>query len=374
MLPLKALNSRRRFLKNSVFATVAITVLNPFKKLFAYFKNEDQVPSWVELIEYARWCPTVHNLQPHKIKIISRTEAELYYDPARLLPVGDPNAIFVTVAMGIFHENLSIAASKYMSVVEMYEITAPVKIGGTAPVLFSRLKIVPSNKKEKLSRELIFKRKTSRIHYNGTPLKKETLEKINNEAAKFDHEFFSSSEPELIDYIIELNKETLFEDISVKADREELDNLFRYSEKEAREHKDGLWSRCMGFPGILMKSVFEHPRKWDHGLKKQFLSKNYGATFKGTATICWFGGRFNNTNDWLYAGRMLARNWLLITEDNAYLQPFGSLVTNTKAYEKINQKFTRLKDDKKIWMIFRAGYSKEPVRSFRLSTEEIIIT
>ncbi|MEP6594950.1 MAG: hypothetical protein ABJA71_03340 [Ginsengibacter sp.] len=363
--------SRRLFLKKSLMAGMACAG-NPFRQFLPSFRNETKYPAWSELVEYARWCPSVHNLQPHKLKIISQTEAELYCDPARLLPVGDPHAIFVTVAMGIFHEHLSIAASSYRKKIEISKIFEPIKTGKTSLQFFAKLKLVSADEEEALNRDLMLARRTSRLHYNGRALKQATIAKIKSGAEKFGHEFFSSSDPGLVDYIIHLNDQTLFQDISVKADREELDHLFRYSKKEAQQHKDGLWARCMGFPGVLMKSVFEHPEKWHRGLGKAFLSKHYKASFKGTATICWFGGRFNNTGDWLNAGKMLARNWLLITKEKAYIHPFGSLITNEAAYEKINRKFTQPREGKKIWMIFRAGYSKQPARSFRLSTEEII--
>ena len=123
----------------------------------------------------------------------------------------------------------------------------------------------------------------------------------------------------------------------------------------------------------LMKSVFQHPEKWHKGLREKLIAKHYQAAFKGTATICWFEGRFNNTKDWLQAGRMFARTWLLITKENAYIHPFGSLITNIEAYKKINEKLGQSKKNNKLWMIFRIGYSKEPIRSFRLNTEEIII-
>ena len=42
-------------------------------------------------MDIAKWCPTVHNLQPQKIKVISENRAELYYDSKGLLPHGDPN-------------------------------------------------------------------------------------------------------------------------------------------------------------------------------------------------------------------------------------------------------------------------------------------
>ena len=68
-------STRRRFLKNTVKAILLAIFFNPIKKLLAYGNDDARLPSWVELIDYARWCPTVHNLQPHQIKIISETEA-----------------------------------------------------------------------------------------------------------------------------------------------------------------------------------------------------------------------------------------------------------------------------------------------------------
>lgn len=366
-------NSRRMFLKHTATITLLSFLYAPFKKCFASNTIKEKIPSWQELVEYARWCPTVHNLQPHQLKIISETEAELYYDPTRLLPVEDPNAIFVTIAMGIFHEHLSIAASPYMHKIEMTEVTESISISKTGSTLFAKLKLTATNDKEELDRELILKRKTSRLHYDGIALKEETANKIKTGASKFEHEFSYSSNKKLVDLLIDLNQKTLFEDISVKATATELDHLFRYSKEEAALKKDGLWSTCMCFPGNLMRSVFHHPKRWNHGLKKVLLKNYYRNSFKGTSTVCWFGGKFDNTEDWLNAGRMLARSWLTLTQENAFIHPFGSLITNKKAYEAINAACTQPTGNKKIWMIFRAGYSKEPARSLRLNTNEIII-
>jgi hypothetical protein len=70
---------------------------------------------------------------------------------------------------------------------------------------------------------------------------------------------------------------------------------------------------------------------------------------------------------------MFARTWLILTKYDAYLHPFGTLITNQEAYAKMNQIMDSGPAEKKLWMIFRAGYSKVPVRSFRLATNEIIL-
>src|SRR5437016_3439738 len=101
---------RRNFISATGIFTVA--ALLPFKKLFAndFFLN-DETQTWKELIEYARWSASPHNVQPWRVKIISGSEAHLYYDPARLLPVVDPNSAFIILGMAMFIESLNIAAN-----------------------------------------------------------------------------------------------------------------------------------------------------------------------------------------------------------------------------------------------------------------------
>lgn len=333
-------HSRRQLLKNT-FLTAAFAVFHPFRHLFALPETKHEFPAWNELVEYARWCPTIHNLQPHKIKVLSAAEADLYYDPTRLLPVEDPQAIFVTIAMGIFVEHLSIAASAKGARVEMTRVFNPITINAQGIQKFASLKLAPAAGHETLDRQLILQRRTSRLHYNGKPVNPATLAMIKAEAERFGHEFFSSSEKELVDYVIDLNQQTLFQDLGSAADRNELDQLFRYTKEEAETKKDGLWSTCMCFPGKLMKSVFTHHEKWEKGWRKWLLARKYRGSFKGTTTICWFGGRFEDTEDWLKAGRILARNWLLLTREGAFIHPFGSLITNKQAYRKINERFTK---------------------------------
>jgi hypothetical protein len=129
----------------------------------------------------------------------------------------------------------------------------------------------------------------------------------------------------------------------------------------------------MGFSGRLTRSIFKNHNKWTKGFRKKLLKNYYMSTFKGTSTICWIGGQFNNTADWIQCGRMFARSWLIMSDENAYIHPFGSLITNKNAYSKIKDQLTQPEAPKKTWMIFRAGYSKTPTRSFRLSTNEILI-
>lgn len=368
------MESRRIFLKK-LAAAAAFTVLSStFRKIFGAEMPDKKLPAWKDLVETARWCPSVHNMQAHKLKVISESEAELYYDPARLLPVGDPPAIFFTVAMGIFVENLSIVAGASGAKVEIAEVYEPMSTAAKGITLFAKLKMSFTEEKEDLTPELIMQRRTSRLQYDGKPLEQVTLDKMKETGAAYGHEFGFSSDKELVDFVIDLNQVTLFEDISSQADREELDRLFRYNKHEAETKKDGLWAKCMGFSGALIKSIFRHHEKWEKGLRKKFLAKHYINGFKGSATICWFAGRFDNKYDWLNAGKMFARSWLHVTKGNGYIHPFGSLITNAGANKKLKDRLPNPQEGNTLWMIFRAGYSDVPTRSYRLSTEDIIIS
>jgi hypothetical protein len=363
---------RRIFLNTMGQMIVGGIILNPFQKIFANNVNI-ALPSWQSLIETARWCPTVHNLQPHRIKIISNNTAELYYDPKCLLPIGDPKAIFATIALGIFIEHLNITAKQNNCEILIEGNLTPIDINAVSYKKFATLKLSTSKCTEIITKNDIINRRTSRLHYDGIAIDKNEIDILKNEVLSHKHNLNSSNNSVLINKIIDHNKNTLFEDLSSAENCKELDRLFRYSHHEAKEKKDGLWARCMGFPGALVKSIFKHPGHWQNGILKNKLGAFYKKSFLGTATICWVNGPFASTNDWAHAGKMMARLWLMATKHNMYIQPFGSLITNQNAYKHLCETLECTNPDLPLWMIFRMGHSKTPTKSFRHTTEDLLI-
>jgi hypothetical protein len=365
----KRILRRRIFIKKVFQFTMATFFVS--KKISAV-QNETPNNIWIQLIEYARWCPTVHNLQPQRVKIVSNTEAELYYDASRLLPHGDQHSIFATVAMGIFIEHLSIVAHSFSQQVVIEKVYDDIDHQKKGLVLFTKLKLIPTTKKEPLDKSLILKRRTSRNHYFTKKIEPSILEEITQETEKQGYQFHFSNKQDDIDFLTTKNEETLFDDLESEKMRTELNALFRYSKQEASDRKDGLWSRCMGFPGIMMKNVFHHFQRYEKGLLKKLINKYYHHSFKNTNTIAWIIGDFSNTEHYLQAGKVIARNWLLMTKHNVYMQPCGSLLTNEKMYDELCMKLN-IKEPVKICMIMRMGYSKTPARSYRLETNDFII-
>lgn len=361
---------RRSFIKNISLA-IGASLLMP-GSLFSSENNEDQLP-WMELLDYARLAPSPHNLQPWKIKVISDTEAELYYDPIRLLPVGDKGHRFMAISMGIFIETLSIAASNYKYELLFEYNGVSIDHEQFQPTCFGKLKFVKSSPKIEFEKELIKQRKTSRLHFKPIVVEETIVDKLKFITKKFDHELITSNDDKKVKAVLELNRETLFHDLNNDAIREELKKCLRYSKEEAETTKDGLWSHCMNFPGKLMRNFFNNPQFYNHGLVKKILDRYYIKSMKGTKTIAWIKGATEGNEERINTGRMLVQLWLELTRNKVYMHPFGSVITNTSAHSKLASILELKNGLGDTWLLMRIGYSEEPPSSYRLNTNSIIL-
>lgn len=328
---------------------------------------------WMHLLEYARWTPSPHNVQAWKLKIISDTEAELYYDPKRLLPVTDPTGCFSVMGFAMFIDSLSLAANPKGYKIEVKYEKKPFVFSSVSPVLFANLKLVPTSDKETLDKELIKSRRTSRLPYNNVPVPEELIKKFQAETEKFGHHLFTSSEEKMVKWIMDLNRDTLFYDMGDEHARKEIGALLRYNDEDAKKHKDGLWSYCFHIPGWFMKLFFNHEKFFELPIIKQILLAFYEGTMKGTKTVAWIQGPFKTFDDYVSAGYAFNRVWLKMAEQNVYLHPFGSVITNPNAHEKLKEKFNTDESKEMMWILLRIGFSEVPPRSLRLESEEIIL-
>ena len=365
---------RREFFNIACMFSGAI--LLPFNKLFGknFLRHHDE-RIWTELIDYARWCPSPHNVQPWKMKLISKKEAHLYYDPKRIPAVVDDKASFTTVGMGMFIECLNIVASS-MGFKVITEHAPEKEMDTTAKEfkLFSKLYLVETNEKSSYDRELIKQRKTSRLQYDGRVIDPSIITALTAVSNQNGHNFFYSSDKGLIDYSIELNNETVLIRSDEKETREEMSKWIRTTDKEAEEKKDGLWYRGTGTSGKMTHNFFFHHERFAKGWKRRESLRILNKTMRGTGNLAWISGPFENRNDWVQTGVMLQRLWLEMTKHNVYMHPFGTVVTTPAACEKFKQKINYDESNGTLWFLVRLGYSKEPPRSFRLDTKDILMT
>ncbi|MEP7234276.1 MAG: hypothetical protein ABI778_03170 [Ignavibacteriota bacterium] len=331
---------------------------------------------WESLIEIARWSPSPHNIQPWRVRILSDRRAELYYDHRRLLPDTDPTSCFTILGLGMFIECMNIAAAEHgFAVHPEHESEPRLDQSAKVPKLFATLSLVEiENGTTIYDPALILKRKTSRLPYDGKSVADDVLQSLSRLSASAGHSFEYTSEAGTVDFIIDLNRETLFLDLDDDIGRKELSKWIRVSPQEAARKRDGLWSKCMRFPGWLMNNFFFHHERFRNPLLRRILGKVYSRSMRGSSTVAWLTGKFEDRIDWLRAGILLQRLWLEMTKHDVYLHPFGSVVTNKIAHKKFIEQMKIDESDQKLWLLMRLGYSKEPPRSYRLSTQEILLS
>jgi hypothetical protein len=329
---------------------------------------------WEALAEYARWTPSPHNVQPWQLRIRSETDADLLYVPERLLPAEDPLGRFLMVALGIFIENLAVAArAKGFDVEPDYAEVAALDGGASAPALFARLRLVPAAARDDFDPELIVARRTSRVAYDGRPVPVQVLAELAEICSAYGNTFVSSSDPALVSWVLELNRDTLFEDMTNAKTRREVGSWLRFSEREAERKRDGFSPSCLGFPGWLLHAFFHHRGFFELPGLRQAVRRLYFRTMRGTSTIAWFTGPFDSPEDWTRSGRLLARLWLTLTRQGLYLHPFGSIITNEPAHERLRARLGHEPAQGALWFIMRLGASAQPPRSARLPRESILV-
>lgn len=330
---------------------------------------------WHELAEYARWAPSPHNTQPTRLKILSEEKAELYFVKERGLNIGDPSGRFTFATFGIFTEILKIAAASKGYKLESSFFYRPLYQNGDTKEKIATLMLKKEEVKD-LNPQLILERKTSRLQYNNKKIPAEVFDTLKKEAEKYGHSIEFRDDKKSIKKVVELNKDSLFFDISHSKYREELRTWLRYSEDEAEEKKDGLDMKSMQIPGFLAKSFMFHHWIYTAPILRQISEFVYVNTMRGISTIAWIQGPYRDANDWVTAGRLMIRLWLLMTQHGVYWQPYGSVITNDEARSKLIKDFG-IKEEKDgenmVWLLLRMGYSNEPPRSRRLPLSEIII-
>ena len=351
-------------------------LLFPFSKLFGknILQYEDE-KIWTELVDYARWCPSPHNVQPWKLKPVSKTEAQLYYDPVRLPFIVDGTSAFTTAGMGMFIECLDIAA-RPLGYKVIAEHANEKQMDASAKELkhFSKLYLIETNEKGNYDRELIKQRKTSRLQYDGKIIDPSVIKSLINIAGRDGYEFIYSSDKELIDYCIDLNNQSVMIRANESEACVEMQKWIRTNDNEAAEKKDGWWYRCTGISAKMLHNFFYHHERFEGKWKTKRSVHMLNKSMTGTANLAWISGPFENRTDWINAGIMLQRLWLEMTKHNLYMHPFGPVITTQVSKEKFKQRINYNESMGDIWFLIRLGYSDSPPRSFRLDTKDILIT
>jgi hypothetical protein len=327
---------------------------------------------WRGVVHDALWAPSPHNTQPWQVRLLSGREAELWAPADRLLPVEDPEGRFLTAGLGIFLEALDVAAGARGLGLEFEYVHPPLGVGAQQQALAARLELVERTEPSRFHVDLLARRRTSRLAYDGRPPPAPALRELTAIAAEAGHEARFSSDRELVDWVVGLNADTVFYDLEEDGRREEIGRWTRPTDAEAARRGDGFSPSCLGFPAPLVRLFFRRHGLFGNAAVRKAARALYLRSMRGTATIGWIGGPWRTSEDWLQAGRMLMRFWLALTAHGLYLQPFGSVITNPTAHARLAERLQVREGDRELWLLLRLGYGAEPPRSARRPLAEVL--
>jgi nitroreductase len=328
--------------------------------------------TWTELVDRARLAPSPHNTQPWRLRVRSDVEAELFAPVERLLPVEDPDGRFLTAGVGIFLEALDVAAGSRDLELDVEPLLPPLGRDASETAHVARLALRPRTAPAPYPADLLERRRTSRLPYDGRAVPSAVLERLAGVAAAAGYAATFTTDAETVRWVVRLNAATMFDDLREDDRREEIAHWTRLSEAEARERADGFSPRCLGFPAPLLGLFLRHHALCGPRPLRSLLTRVYLRSMRGTATVGWIAGPWDTPRACLEAGRMLMRFWLALTAEGLYMHPFGSVITNRRSRARLTERLAVDEREGEVWLLFRLGYSAEPPRSERLPAAAVV--
>lgn len=332
---------------------------------------------WPEILEVARHAPSPHNVQPWRVKLTHRDEAELFIDGERTLPKEDHTGSFLLSAMGMFLEAIDLVAAAQGLRLEFALHESPAWFAAracgehtTEAIPFARMRLVASQGRQiEYTTETFLKRRTCRISLHARPVPEEASAALAALAARDGQTYMLVNAPDQVERILERNIDAVFHDLNVADYHDEITSWFRFTDGAARAHRDGLDWRCMNVSRSEFWLSARLPRLLLFGPTRAMLKKRYRRQLGTIPAIGLLSGKFFVAENAIKSGRFLMRFWLETARLGLYLHPYGNLVTNAEAAAWLRNEV----DLEDIWLVFKIGYADEPPQSYRRPLEDILI-
>lgn len=325
---------------------------------------DEKNKNWLKILALGRYAPTPHNTQWYFVHPIDDTTAEVGIDSSIQLPYTDPDDQFRFTGLGVFVRHLELSAEAVGFALEIEFNTTDANFPVTARIT----SINPPN--EHLAK-LITQRRTSRLAYQKHPISDDACHTLTSlsDAKLIVH---VSSKDEIVESVLDLNNKVLLNDLQHKGVGDELDRWTRYTKRSQSKHRSGFTPATLGVPAWKAWLVLHMRKIMLLGPMKKWLTSQYFE--QNTAgTVGWLYGPLDTQQNQYDAGRFMMDLWMSVTELGYYMQPYGSIITNTAArlvfLQEVGQKET---DGNMVWLAFRIGISNKPAASPRRSIEEFI--
>jgi len=238
----------------------------------------------LEILYLASFAPSGHNTQPWIVKVVEPKHWIIGSDRKRWLPAVDPENRELFLSIGAFIENLVLAAGTFG-----YETDIQIVAKNRTDTEIAEVRL-QKDKPINFPVEKIKKRRTIRSHYLDQEMKADDIKFITKHDTRScpfptvsPHSFyFPNTSPQgkyLQEGTIEANRKQAFRDPA----QEELSNWIRWSNKEAKQYRNGLTPESMeikGIGGLFVRNFYNHQSV----LKKSFREQTVDIVAKQVKT------------------------------------------------------------------------------------------
>lgn len=314
------------------------------------------------LVEYGVKAPSGHNTQPWLFSI-GNDEIRIYPDFSRALPVVDSDNHALYISLGCAVENIVLAATKY----KLRSVVTIEKGNDKDWVIVISFVPDESIQKDELV-NYIEKRQSTRNKYNDKQVPAGDLKKLRDSIADFQgvemETLTGQEENNKLEPLIIEGSTLQFQN---KEFVDELIRWIRFTDSNAKEKADGLWSKCMGLPNI--------PRFLGIAVMKYFTSakseaKRWRKLIDATAGFALFTVDTNDVKHWVELGRAFQRFGLTATELGISHAHVNMPCEEPEVRNKLSVQFDL--DSRHPLLLIRFGYSEKMPYSLRRDVKEVI--
>jgi hypothetical protein len=311
----------------------------------------------MEILYYASLAPSGHNTQPWTLKIVEPKHWVIGSNKKRWLPAVDPENRELLLGIGAFIENLVIAAGTFGYEVDIQIIAKSPMDPEIADIRLKKGKTIdfPLVK--------VKQRRTVRSGFADQEIKIEDLKYITKHEAKScsppnvpsPHSFYFPNHTPQGKYLqqgtIEANRKQAFREPA----QEELANWIRWSNKEAKQYRNGLTPESMeikGIAGLFVRNFYNR----ESVLKKSFRDQTVDIVAKQVNTC---GGWLvvtsgdSNIRTLIEHGRVFENMLLKIREKVIAVHPMTQMLEEEAWKNKIAKE---LGITGEVQWILRIGY------------------
>jgi hypothetical protein len=274
----------------------------------------------MDILYMASLAPSGYNAQAWTVKVVGRKHWVIGSDKKRWLKATDPDNLTLLLSTGAFIENLVIAAGTFG-----YETDVQITTKDSMDTEIAHIRLTKGKLQNYPLERLKYRRKYKE------PYKKKEIKPV-------DIKYLKAHSPESIIYFPKGSlqskyiEEGMYECNRIqfyrKDARKQLAMWLRFSDKDARRHRDGITTESMsiqGFSGWYVRNFYDPQDALEDGFYKRPLDE-LKVLLESQGGWIVFTGKDSGVHSLIETGRRFERLWLKARERSIAIHPCSQMI------------------------------------------------